>query len=467
MTNFNIRRRVMSNNTLPSTQREKFSGKLGYLMATAGSAVGLGNIWRFPYLVAEYGGGIFILVYLALIVIFGYALVVTETAIGRRTGKSPIGAFASFSNKRWSKVGAWINAIVPAIIVPYYCVIGGWVIKYLLEYVKGSASLLATDEYFGAFISNSVSAEICFAIFAIATFVVVVFGVKKGIESASKVMMPLLIILAAVIAVYSVTRPGALEGVKYMFIPNFKNFSAMTLVAAMGQMFYSMSLAMGILITYGSYLDKKVDIEKSSIQLGIFDTSIALLAGLMIIPAVFAFSGPDALNSGPSLMFVTIPKVFDSMGFGNIIGAVFFIMVLFAALTSSISLMETCVATLADQLKWPRIRCCIVVLGFMLLIGTANVLGYGAWDFVTIFGMQILDFCDFLSNSVMMPIAALFTCLFVAKVVGFSTISDEVRLSSNFRLEKLYRISIKFIAPVILAIILISSIASVLGIIKM
>jgi len=459
----------MSKNTLNHSPREKFSGGLGYLMATAGSAVGLGNIWRFPYLVAQYGGGIFILVYLLLIIIFGYSLVVTETALGRKTGKSPIAAFGTFGKKPWMKCGAWINAIVPAIIVPYYCAIGGWVVKYLLEYIKGNSSLLATDSYFGSFISNSVSSEVCFMLFALATFFVVIFGVKKGIESGSKIMMPLLVILAVIIAIYSVTRPGALEGVKYMFIPNFKHFSVTTLVAAMGQMFYSMSLAMGILITYGSYLNKDVDIEKSSIRLGVFDTGIALLAGLMIIPAVFAFSGgsADALNSGPSLMFVTLPKVFESMGFGNIIGSVFFIMVLFAALTSSISLMETCVATLADQLKWSRIRCCIIVLIYMIIVGTASVLGYGPWEFVTIFGMQILDFFDFLSNSLMMPVAALFTCLFITRVVGISKIEDEVRLSSNFRLNKLYLVSVKYIAPVILAIILISSIASVLGIISM
>lgn len=455
----------MSNKTenLAHSPREKFSGKLGYLMATAGSAVGLGNIWRFPYLTAKYGGGIFILVYVVLLLLFGYSLVVTETALGRSSGKSPIGAFATYSKKGWTKVGAWINAIVPAIIVPYYCAIGGWVVKYLIEYFKGSSTMLADDAYFGSFISNSWSAELCFILFAGATFIFVVFGVKKGIEAGSKIMMPLLLILAMIIAVYSVTRPGAIEGLKYMFIPNFKNFSPMTLVAAMGQLFYSMSLAMGILITYGSYLNKDVDIEKSSIQLGVFDTCIALLAGLMIIPAVFAFSGPEALNSGPSLMFVTIPKVFESMGFGNVIGVVFFIMVLFAALTSSISLMETCVATLADQLKWSRVRCCIIVFAFMLVAGTANVLGYGAWDFVTIFGMQILDFCDFLSNSIMMPIAALFTCLFVTRIVGFDTITDEVRLSSNFKLQKLYKVSIKFIAPIVLIIILISSVASVMG----
>ncbi len=456
-------------NRLSHSPREKFSGKLGYLMATAGSAVGLGNIWRFPYLVAKYGGGIFILVYFLLIVVFGYALVVTETALGRSTGKSPIGAFGTHSNKRWTKAGAWINAIVPAIIVPYYCAIGGWVVKYLIEYLKGNASLLATDAYFGSFISNALTSELCFFVFALATFLVVIFGVKKGIESGSKIMMPLLILLAVIIAIYSVTRPGAIEGVKYMFIPNFKNFSTMTLVAALGQMFYSMSLAMGILITYGSYLDKDVDIEKSSIQLGAFDTGIALLAGLMIIPAVFAFSGgsAEALNSGPSLMFITIPKVFESMGFANIIGAVFFIMVLFAALTSSISLMETCVATLADQFKWSRIKCCIMVFVFILVVGSASVLGYGPWEFVTIFGMQVLDFFDFLSNSLLMPIAALFTCLFITRIVGLDKIENEVCLSSQFRLKKLYRISIKYIAPVFLAIILISSIASVLGIISM
>lgn len=229
------------------------------------------------------------------------------------------------------------------IIAPYYCVIGGWVAKYLFEYIKGGVDTLADDNYFGEFIGNPVSVEFWFVIFTVVSILIVIAGVVKGVERVSKIMMPLLILLAVAVSVYSITRPGAIEGVKYLLIPDFKNFSLMTVVAAMGQMFYSLSIGMGILYTYGSYLKKDVDIEKSTHQVIFFDTGVAILAGLMIIPAVFAFSGgnPDSLlQAGPSLMFVTIPKVFASMGLGRFGGILFFLLVLFAALTSAISLLK-------------------------------------------------------------------------------------------------------------------------------
>lgn len=446
-------------------QTTTFSGNLGYILAVAGSAVGLGNIWRFPYLAAKYGGGIFLLVYLILMLTFGYALIISETALGRMTGKSPVGAFQSFGKQKWLKFGGWINAVIPILILPYYSVIGGWVVKYVFEYVRGSASALAADGYFGSFISNSLTSEICFVVFVLATFLVIVAGVQNGIERVSKVMMPVLVVLALITAVYSVTRPGALEGVKYFLIPDFAHFSLMTVVAAMGQMFYSLSLAMGILYTYGSYLKKDSDIEKNTTQVEWFDTGIAILAGLMIIPAVFAFSGGDmaTLKAGPSLMFITLPKVFDSMGMASVIGSVFFFMVLFAALTSAISLFETSVSTIVEELGVSRLVSCLIVLAVSLLLGTASVLGYGALDFVTIFGMQVLDFFDFLTNSLMMPISALFTCILILRVVGFDGIAGEVKLSSQFRREGLYRFVIKYLAPAFLIIILVSSIANVLG----
>lgn len=446
----------------------KFSGSLGYILAVAGSAVGLGNIWRFPYLAAKYGGGMFLLVYLILMLTFGYALMMSETALGRMTGKSPVGAFQSFGKKKWLKTGGWINAIIPILIAPYYCVIGGWVVKYLFEYLRGNTLQLSTDGYFTSFIADSFSAEICFAIFAVMAFLVIVAGVKHGIETVSKIVMPMLVVLAIITAIYSVTRPGAWEGVKYFLIPNFKNFSIMTVVAAMGQMFYSLSLAMGILYTYGSYLKKDADIEKSTKQVELFDTGIAILAGLMIIPAVFAFSGGDmkTLQAGPSLMFITLPKVFESMGMSRIIGSVFFFMVLFAALTSAISLFETSVATFVDELGLSRTKSSFLMLGIVILLGTASVLGFGAWDFVTILGMSILDFFDFLTNSLMMPISALFTCILILRVVGRDKVAEEVKLSSKFKRQKLYDIVIKYFAPVFLIIILLSSIASVFGWIK-
>lgn len=450
-------------------KNSKFSSRLGYVLAVAGSAVGLGNIWRFPYLAAKYGGGIFLLVYLILTVSFGYVLIVSETALGRMTQKSPIGAFKSFGQGIWYKIGGWINAIIPILIVPYYSVIGGWVIKYFVEYIKGNVNTLAQDNYFNNFISDSFNVEFWFIIFALFAFITILGGVKNGIERSSKIMMPILVVLAIMVVIYSVTRPGAIEGVKYFLIPNFEDFSIMTIVAAMGQMFYSLSIAMGILYTYGSYLEKDVDIEKSTKQVELFDTAIAILAGLMVIPAVFAFSteAAESLQAGPSLMFITLPKVFASMGAGTIAGILFFLLVFFAALTSAISLLETSVSSLSQQFHISRNKAIVIMAFVMMAFGTTSCLGYGVWDFISIFGMAFLDFYDFLTNSIMMPIAALATCILIIKVVGFQKIIDEVKISSPFKREKMYVFFMKYLASFFLIIILLSSVASVLGIISM
>lgn len=464
----------MSNETKLSehhshSRRGTFSGKIGYVLAVAGSAVGLGNIWRFPYLAAKYGGGMFLLVYLILMVTFGYSMLISETALGRMTKKSPVGAFAKFGTTRAFRFGGWINAVIPVLIVPYYSVIGGWVLKYLFEYLRGNAQVLAEDTYFSNFITQGAQVEIWFMLFAAAVIAVILAGVKSGIERISKIMMPILVVLAIFVAIYSVTRPGALEGVKYFLIPNFKNFSLMTVVAAMGQMFYSLSIAMGILYTYGSYIDKDVDIEKATIQVEWFDTGIAILAGLMIIPAVFAFSGGDTetLQAGPALMFITIPKVFASMGFGNVAGVMFFLLVLLAAITSAIALMETSVSTFGDQLGWSRRKAVGFMAVVMIVLGSLSALGFGVLDFVKILGMSILDFFDFMTNSIMMPIAALCTCLLIMRVTGFDMIAREVEQSSAFKRKKLYYFFMKYLVLACIAVILISSVANVLGIISM
>lgn len=455
------------------TQHEKrsmFSGKLGFVLSAAGASVGLGNIWRFPYLAAKYGGGIFLLVYIILALTFGYTMIMAETTLGRMTKKSPVGAFRSFGKKKWRTAGGWINAIIPILIVPYYSVIGGWVIKYLAEYVMGHGSQLAEDGYFSAFISNGVSAELCFVIFAVVTVLIIYAGVQNGIERVSSVMMPILIVLSVIIAIYSISRPGALEGVKYFLVPNLENFSWMTVVSAMGQMFYSLSIAMGILVTFGSYMKKDISIEDSTRNVEIFDTAIAIMAGLMIIPAVFAFSGgdPEQLNAGPSLMFITIPKVFENMGFGTLVGILFFLLVLCAALTSSIALTESAVSTFQDELKWSRKKATLIVGVIMLVLGSLSSLGYGPLAGVTIIGMQFLDFFDFLTNSVMMPIAAIATCVFVSKVVGLQKIEEEVLLENGtFRRKKIFNCMIQYLCPIFAAIILISSVANAFGWISM
>ncbi len=449
-----------------SEKRSSFTGKIGFVLAAAGSAVGLGNIWRFPYLAAKYGGGIFLLVYIILAVTFGFALMAAEIALGRKTGQSAIGAFKSL-DKRYSFVGV-LASVIPAIILPYYSVIGGWVTKYLAVFVSGGASATAADDYFTGFISKTGEPVVWFLIFIALTAIIVLLGVEKGVEKVSKVMMPVLVVLTVIIAVYSMFMPGAMEGVKYYLTPDFSKFSIKTVLAAMGQLFYSMSLAMGIMITYGSYMKKDVNLEKSVRQIEIFDTGIAFLAGLMIIPAVFAFSGGDesALGKGPSLMFITLPKVFDSMKGGTVIGAIFFLLVLFAALTSSISLMETVVSIVRDKFGWNRKAVCIGVLIFCIVLGLPSCFGFSIWSEIAVNGLSILDMFDFVSNSVLMPIVAFLTCIFVGYVLKPKALIEEVELSGPFKAKKLFTVVIKYIAPVCILLILISSVLDTLGIMK-
>lgn len=451
-------------------KRSTFSGKIGFVLSAAGASVGLGNIWRFPYLAAKYGGGIFLLVYIILALTFGYAMIMAETSLGRMTGKSPVGAYQSFGTSKWLSAGGWINAVIPILIVPYYSVIGGWVIKYLVEYILGHGSDLAADGYFSAFISSGLSTEVCFVIFALFTLSIIYAGVRNGIERVSKLMMPVLVVLSVVIAIYSISRPGAMEGVKYFLVPNPANFSWMTVVSAMGQVFYSLSIAMGILVTFGSYMKKDISIEGSTRNVEVFDTAIAIMAGLMIIPAVFAFSGGDSstLNAGPSLMFITIPKVFDSMGMGTFVGILFFLLVLFAAVTSSIALTESAVSTFEDEFGWGRKKATVIIGVVMLALGSLSSLGYGPLAGIEIIGMQFLDFFDFLTNSVMMPIAAIATCLLVSRVIGVEGIEQEVlEEGGTFRRKKVFNVMIRYICPIFAIIILISSVANAFGWIAM
>ena len=450
-----------------TTKRSSFTGKIGFVLAAAGSAVGLGNIWRFPYLAAKYGGGIFLLVYILLSVSFGFSLMVAEIAIGRKTQQSAIGAFNSL-NKKYSFIGI-LGSIVPMIILPYYAVIGGWVIKYMIGFVGGNMSAMTGDSFFSDYIGSVGEPIAWFLLFLAITAVIVMCGVEKGIEKVSKIMMPVLIALILFVAIYTLcTVDGAVDGLIYYVKPDFSKFSVMTVVAAMGQLFYSMSLAMGIMITYGSYMKKDVSIESSTEQIELFDTGVAFLAGLMIIPAVFAFSGgdPAALGAGPGLMFITLPKVFQLMPGGAIIGAVFFLMVLLAALTSSISLMETIVSIFQDKFKLKRIPCCLIVIGICLALGLPSSLGYSLWAEVKILGMQFLDFFDFISNNIIMPVVALCTAFFVGFIIKPKTIIEEVELSGKFKLKSLFSVVIRFIAPICILAILISSVLSAFGIIS-
>ena len=438
-----------------NTKRSSFSGKLGFVLAAAGSAVGLGNLWRFPYLAAQYGGGIFILIYLILAVTFGFSLLALEIAIGRKTKKSSIESYKMLHNK-FGFLG-YLSALIPIIIMPYYSVIGGWVIKYMLVFFTGEGSAAADAGYFGGFVSKAISPLLMFVIFITLTAIVVLAGVQKGVERVSKVMMPVLIVLTIVISIYVMTIPNAMEGVKYYLLPDFSKFSFKTVCAAMGQLFYSMSIAMGIMITYGSYVKDDVNLTQSVNHIEIFDTAVALLSGLMIIPAVYVFSGEEGLKTGGAgLMFKTLPRVFNDMPLGNAIGAIFFVLVFFAAITSSISLYETITSIFMDRFKLSRTVSVAFIYVVTILLGIPSSLGHGLWAHITVLGMDFLTFFDYISNSVMMPILAIGTCVLVGWFTKTKMFEDEItKNGEKFRRAPIFRVMIKYIAPVLLLTILV------------
>lgn len=434
-------------------KRGSFSGKIGFVLAAAGSAVGLGNLWRFPYLAAQHGGGIFIAVYIILVVSFGFSLLLLELAIGRKTKKSSIEAYKILHDK-FGFLG-YLASAVPIIILPYYCVIGGWVLKYMCTYFTGGGTAAADSSYFGSFISGNVSPLIYFVIFLVLTLAVVVGGVQSGIERVSKIMMPVLLLLTIGISVYICTLPNAWEGIKYYILPDISNLSIGTVCAAMGQLFFSMSIAMGIMVSYGSYVKDDIDLNGCVNYIELFDTAVALLSGFMIVPVVYIFNG-GVTTGGPGLMFETLPQVFVSMPFGNIIGALFFVLVLLAALTSSISIMEAIVSILMDKFHVKRIVAVLITAAFTILLGIPSALGFGLWSNIKILGMDILTFFDYLSNSIMMPIVALCTCILGGWCIKKEVLEGEItKNGESFGRRMVYRVMVKFIAPVFLIMILV------------
>lgn len=457
-------------------KRNSFKGSLGFVLAAAGSAVGLGNIWRFPYLAAKDGGGLFLVLYIILALTFGFTLLTTEIAIGRKTKQSPLTAYGQFK-KKWKWLGV-VACLVPVIIMPYYCVIGGWVLKYFLAYLTGQGTALAADNYFTSFITSDIEPIIMLILFLGASAFVVFRGVNKGIESFSKVIMPALLLLVVAIAVFSLTlshtdsngatRTG-LEGLKVYVIPDLSDLTVKsffsTLLDAMGQLFFSLSVAMGIMITYGSYVRDDANLNKSINQIEIFDTVVAFLAGVMIIPAVYTFSGIEGMDaSGPSLMFISLPKVFAAMGFaGNIVGCLFFAMVLFAALTSAVSVMEAVVSSLMDNFKLSRVKSASIEGIIALVVGILVCLGYNIMYFEASLPNgttgQLLDIMDYISNNILMPIVAIGTCVLIGWIVKPKTIIDEVEKSgTKMGRKRLYTVMIKFVAPAMLVLLFLKSV---------
>lgn len=455
-----------------SATRASWSGRLAFVLSAAASAVGLGSMWRFPYLAAKYGGGTFLVVYLIFVFTIGISLLLLENALGRKTKQSAIGAFGAFG-KKFTFIGVFMSA-VPFIIVPYYCVIGGWTTKYMFAYLTdGPAALADGGAYFSNFIASPVPSTVFLLVFAIATCAIVGLGVNKGIERANLIMMPALIIVSAALGVYVLTMPGALDGLAYYVVPDVSKFSPELIIAALGQTFYTLSLAMGIMVTYGSYLDKKEKLTTSVMQIAGTTFSVSLLAGLMVIPSAFvALGSGDAVaqNAGPSLMYIILPQVFNSMGsIGGILGVIFFLLVIFAALTSSISLVETCVSIVCDGAHMSRKKSLTIVTVFLLVAAVIVNMGYSGLSFIQPLGegTTLLDFFDFISNSVMMPIAAIMTCIFVGWIIKPQTIVDEVRESAPFLMAGPWTAMIKYIAPVCIVLILVAYVAQTFGFIKL
>ncbi len=455
-------------------KRATFSGTLGFILAAAGSAVGLGNIWRFPYLAAKDGGGLFLVTYLILAVTFGFAMLTTEVTLGRKTQKGPLGAYGDAHPK--FKFMGLIASIIPAIILPYYCAIGGWIIKYMVDFVTLSGEKAAEDGYFTGFITSTVSPVVYMLIFLGITAIIIVLGVNKGIENLSKIMMPVLLVLVVGISIFSLSlkftaedgtvRTG-LQGLKIYIIPSIKGMGIKeilsTVMDAMGQLFFSISVAMGIMVAYGSYCPKEDDLMGSVNKIEFFDTLVAFLAGLMIIPAVFTFAGKEGMSAGPGLMFITLPKIFAQMGVaGKVVGIIFFVTVFFAAITSSISILEAIVSGLIDEFKMHRRNATIISVIYAIVVGLCVCFGYNFLYFELPLPngsvAQVLDLLDYVSNSILMPLLAILTCILFGWVVGPSYITDEIESSSkNFRRKKLYVVMIKYIAPVLLLILFIQS----------
>ncbi len=461
-------------------KRHSFGGSIGFVLAAAGSAVGLGNIWRFPYLAAKDGGGLFLVVYIILALTFGYALLTTEIAIGRKTKQSPLTAYGKL-RKKWGFLGV-IASIIPVIIMPYYCTIGGWVVKYFIVYITGQGTEAAQDGFFTGFITSQWEPIITFIVFLAASAFIVFRGVNKGIESSSKVIMPILLVMVFGIAVFSLVLKNTndagevvtgLDGFKVYVIPNLEGITIgklfSVLIDALGQLFFSLSVAMGIMITYGSYVKDDANLGKSINQIEIFDTVVAFLAGAMIIPAVYVFMGTEGMGSGPSLMFVSLPKVFAAMGVaGNVIGAVFFAMVLFAALTSAVSIMEAVVSSIMDAFHTDRKTAGTIEGLFALVIGIIVCMGYNKLYFEVKLPngstAQILDIMDYISNNLLMPIVALATCILVGWVLKPEAVIDEVEKSGcKMSRKRLYIVMVKVVAPIFLLLLLLQT----LGIMKL
>lgn len=443
-------------------KREQWSSEFGFLMAAAGSAVGLGNLWKFPYMAANNGGAVFVAVYILFLLLLGIPILLSEMAVGRSTRLNALDACKKIS-KRWGFVGG-IGIAGSFVILSYYSVVGGWVLKYLFTYITGT-NIADPAAYFDGFVSSAAEPIIWHVVFMGITAVIVFFGIRGGIERASRILLPSLLVFIIILAAVSVSLDGAEAGVRYFIVPDFGHLDSAgeigrLFLAAMGQVFFSLSLGMGTLITYGSYLDKHSNLQKNAVAIPLIDSVVAILAGFAILPAVFAFGLEP--SGGAGLVFKTLPSVFVRLPVGRLLAVIFFLLVFFAALTSSISLLEVITAFLMDRFSLSRIKAALIPAVLMTLLGTAASLSFGVLGGLTIGGMGIFDLLTFLSDKILMPIGGFFMCILVGYIWGIPAAAKEITSSGRYRfpLAGVFSAVVRYVAPALIILIFISSLLS-------
>ncbi|HOM95504.1 MAG: sodium-dependent transporter [Candidatus Methanofastidiosa archaeon] len=435
-------------------EREVWNSKIGFLLAATGSAMGLGNIWRFPYITGANGGAAFVLVYFIIIFFIGVPVMLAEFAVGRSSKLNTVGAFKKLKGGKWPLVG-WIGIVAGFIILSYYSVIAGWTIKYFISSFTGLISPnVDTTTYFNQFISNGLQNIFFQAIFILVTIYVVYLGVEKGIETWSKILMPILILILMLLVIRGVSLPGAPDGIRFYLNPNFSEVTGGTILAALGQAFFSLSLGMGAMITYGSYIPKEISLPKSAFIITFLDMLLALLAGFVIFPTAFTFGIEPGAGTG--LIFITLPSIFALMPLGYIWSALFFLLLFIAALTSAIGLLEVSVAYVKDERKWSRKKAALVLGTMAFILGIPSALSNGAIS-LNLFEMSFLDAMDYLSSNILLPLGGIFVTLFVGWIIK-DTALKEINIEGKFKLEKHWIWICRTIAPISIFLIFLAGI---------
>ena len=455
---------------MTAKNRETFGSRIGMLLAMAGSAIGLGNIWRFPYMLGKNGGAAFLLLYIVMMVVICLPVMISEYLIGRRGGSNPFSSFDRLApGSKWRWIG-FLAVLASACILSFYCVVGGWSVRYLMSACTGGLMSFdgGYDQFFGAFISNPWKPLFYTLLFLGLTGLIIAFGVRKGIERMSKIMITVLFVIIVLVVIRSLSLPGAVEGVRYMFVPDFSKVTADTCIAAMGQAFFSLSIGCGSILTYASYVRKDENIAASSAWIAFFDTGFAVIAGLAIIPAVYAIAlmngvDPD-VSAGPGLVFITLPGVFKSMPLGGVVAVLFFLALLLAAITSAISLMEVVVAFVIEEMHRSRVRA--VMLSFLLCggVGVFCSLSFGPLEGFKLFGLSVFDFFDYITSNIMLPVGGLLLAVFAGWRLRRANYLDELTNGNKLRIPRWLCLTIyylvKLVAPLAISLIFLNCILS-------